>query len=136
MAEMDTADKDAVLIRLLPGSFAQSLKMIMSDRKVKNKKLADASLVGERTIQRLRNEEDYRSTKQAILGLCVGLRLSPALATVFMEKSGQPLNLTKPQDIVYWCVLTTCMHNSIYEINEMLSARGIPELGSMAEDVN
>ena len=46
---------------------------LMKEKKLSNKKLADASLVGERTIQRLKNEEEYPTTIQTVLGLCYGL---------------------------------------------------------------
>ena len=61
-------------MRLYPGAFSETLVQLMKEKKLSNKKLADASLVGERTIQRLRNEEEYPTTVQTVLGLCYGLQ--------------------------------------------------------------
>ena len=45
------------------------------ERRLSNKQLADRSLVGEKTIQRLRSDEEYPTSVQTVLALCVGLKL-------------------------------------------------------------
>lgn len=40
------------------------------------------------------------------------------------------MNSMKDEGYVYKCILEACAVNSIYEINEMLKANGIAELGS------
>lgn len=133
-ALMDTAAQRSNALRRYPGSFAETLVLLMKERKISNKNLADLSLVGEKTIQRLRNDEEYPTTKQTVLGLCVGLSLSPAEAEDFFDKSDFKLNPKKTEDYIYKCVLGACATNSIYAVNEMLIAHGVPPIGSGGQE--
>lgn len=94
------------------------------------KQLADRSLVGEKTIQRLRNDEEYPTSVQTVLALCVGLKLPLPEAEMFLGKTDFKLNSMKNEGYVYQCVLAACAENTIYEINEMLKENGITPLGS------
>lgn len=117
-------------LRRYPGSFAETLVALQKDRKLSNKQLADRSLVGEKTIQRLRNDEEYPTSVQTLLALCVGLKLPLPEAEMFLGKADFKLNSMKGEGYVYQCVLSACAENSIYEINEMLKSNGITPLGS------
>lgn len=117
-------------LRRYPGSFAETLVALQKERKLSNKQLADRSLVGEKTIQRLRNDEEYPTSVQTVLALCVGLKLPLPEAEMFLGKTDFKLNSMKNEGYVYQCVLAACAENSIYEINEMLKENGITPLGS------
>lgn len=60
----------------------------------------------------------------------MGLRLSVPEAEMLIDKTDFKLNAMKDDGYVYKCILGACAINSIYEINEMLKASGIAELGS------
>lgn len=130
LEQIQTAKIRSNAMRRYPGSFAETLVQLQAERKLSNKKLADASLVGEKTIQRLRNDEEYPTTVQSVLGLCVGLRLYVPEAEMLIDKTDFKLNTMKDDGYVYKCILRACAVNSIYEINEMLKDNGIAELGS------
>lgn len=130
LKQIQNAKVKSNAMRRYPGSFAETLVMLMTERKIRNKKLADASLVGEKTIQRLRNNEEYTSSIQSILGLCVGLKLSVPEAEMLLDKSDFKLNSIREEGYIYKCILGACAVNSIYEINEMLEANSIKPLGS------
>ena len=117
-------------MRRYPGSFAEMLVALQKERKLSNKQLADRSLVGEKTIQCLRNDEEYPTSVQTVLALCVGLKLHLPEAEMFLGKTDFKLNSMKGEGYVYQCVLGACAENSIYEINEMLKENGITPLGS------
>ena len=117
-------------LRRYPGSFAETLVKLMKSHKLSNKKLADLSLVGAKTIQRLRNDAEYQTSKQTVLALCVGMSLSPPEAKDLFDKSDFKLNTQKYDDYIYMCVLMSCAGNSIYAVNEMLVAHGVEPLGS------
>lgn len=87
-------------------------------------------MVGERTIQRLRNEEEYPTTVQTVLGLCYGLQISVPEAEMLVGKTDFNIKPTNPQNNAYRCVLSSCAENSIYEVNEMLESCGFEPLGS------
>lgn len=120
-------------LRRYPGLFAETLVALQKEHNLSNKRLADQSLVGEKTLQRLRNNEEYPTSVQTILGLCVGLKLPLPEAEMLLSKTDFKLNTIKMEGYVYQCVLSSCAENSIYEINEMLEANGIPPLGSNPE---
>lgn len=130
LSQIQGASKSANAMRLYPGAFSETLIQLMKERKLSNKKLADASLVGERTIQRLRNDEEYPTTVQTVLGLCYGLKLSVPEAEMLVGKTDFNIKPTNPQNYAYRCALSACAENSIYEINEMLEACGYIPFGS------
>lgn len=130
LSQIQGASKSANAMRLYPGAFSETLVQLMKERKLPNKKLADASLVGERTIQRLRNDEEYPTTVQTVLGLCYGLKLSVPEAEMLVGKTDFNIKPTNPQNYAYRCALSACAENSIYEINEMLEAWGYIPFGS------
>lgn len=130
LSQIQGASKSANAMRLYPGAFSETLVQFMKERKLSNKKLADASLVGERTIQRLRNDEEYPTTVQTVLGLCYGLKLSVPEAEMLVGKTDFNIKPTNPQNYAYRCALSACAENSIYEINEMLEACGYIPFGS------
>ena len=130
LSQIQRASRSADAMRLYPGAFSETLVQLMKEKKLSNKKLADASLVGERTIQRLRNEEEYPTTVQTVLGLCYGLQLSVPEAEMLVRKTDFNIKPTNPQNNAYRCVLSSCAENSIYEINEMLESCGFEPLGS------
>ena len=130
LSQIQRASRSADAMRLYPGAFSETLVQLMKEKKLSNKKLADASLVGERTIQRLRNEEEYPTTIQTVLGLCYGLQLSVPEAEMLVGKTDFNIKPTNPQNNAYRCVLRSCAENSIYEINKMLESCGFEPLGS------
>ena len=130
LEQIKNAKRRSEAMRRYPGSFAETLVALQKERKLSNKQLADRSLVGEKTIQRLRNDEEYPTSVQTVLALCVGLKLPLPEAEMFLGKTDFKLNSMKNEGYVYQCVLAACAENSIYEINEMLKENGITPLGS------
>lgn len=134
LSQIQGAKKSADAMRLYPGAFSDTLVQMMKERKLSAKKLADASLVGEKTIQRLRNNEEYPTSLQTVMGLCYGLRLTVPEAEMLVDKTDFNLRPTVPQNNAYRCALSACAENSIYEINEMLESCGYEPFGSSSLD--
>lgn len=130
LEQIKNAKRRSEAMRRYPHSFAETLIALQKERKLSNKQLADHSLVGEKNIQRLRNDEEYPISVQTVLALCVGLKLPLSEAEMFLGKTDFKLNSMKGEGYVYQCVLGACAENSIYEINEMLKETGITPLGS------
>ena len=130
LSQIQNAKKSASLLLQYPGSFSETLVQLMKDKKVSTKKLADGSLVGEKTIQRLRNSEEYPTTKQTVMGLCYGLKLTIPEAEMLISKTDFNLKPTSPENNAYRCTLGSCAELSIYEVNEMLEANGYKPFGS------
>lgn len=130
LAQIGNAKKSADAMRLYPGGFGETLAKMMQERKLSNKKLADVSLVGEKTIQRLRNNEEYPTSVQTVVALCFGLKLTVPEAEVLLGKTEFNIRPTIPQNNAYRTALGACGENTIYEINEMLTSCGYETLGS------
>lgn len=103
---------------------------MMQERKKSNKKLADASLIGEKTIQRLRNNEEYPTSVQTAVALCFGLKLTVPEAEILLSKADFNIRPMIPPNNAYRTTLGACGENTIYEINEMLKSCGYEKLGS------
>lgn len=73
--QIQNAKARSNMLRRYPGSFAETLVALQKERKLSNKQPVDRSLVGEKTIQRLRNDEEYPPSVQTVPVLCVGLKL-------------------------------------------------------------
>lgn len=95
LEQIKNAKRRSEAMRRYPGSFAETLVALQKERKLSNKQLADRSLVGEKTIQRLRNDEEYPTSVQTVLALCVGLKLPLPEAEMFLGKTGFKLNSMK-----------------------------------------
>lgn len=134
LAQIKGAKSSANSMRAYPGAFSETLVMMMKERKLSVKKLADSSLVGEKTIQRLRNNEEYPTTVQTVMGLCYGLKLSVPEAEMLIGKTDFNIKPTTPQNNAYRCALSACAETSIYEINEMLESCGYEPIGSSSLD--
>ena len=93
--QIQNAKRRSEALRKYPGSFAETLVALQKERKLSNKQLADRSLVGEKTIQRLRNDEEYPTSVQTVLALCVGLKLPLPEAEMFLGKTDFKLNSLK-----------------------------------------
>ena len=63
----------------LPGSFSESLTLIMKEKKMSRTRLSIESNVSETTLTRMRSSDDNSFSKQAIIAVCVGLKLTPAV---------------------------------------------------------
>ena len=134
LAQILGAKSSANSMRTYPGAFSETLVQMMKERKLSVKKLADTSLVGEKTIQRLRNNEEYPTSVQTIMGLCYGLKLTVPEAEMLIGKTDFSINATNPQNNAYRCALSACAENSIYEVNEMLESCGYEPFGSSSLD--
>jgi len=130
LSQIKNAKKSASALQRYPGTFSETLVQLMKDKKLSVKKFADGSLVGEKTIQRLRNNEEYPTTKQTVLGLCYGLQLTIPEAEMLLNKTEFSLKGSSPENNAYRCTLGSCVERSIYEVNEMLVANGYLPFGS------
>ena len=113
----------------LPGSFAETLTILMKEKKMSRGRLSIESNVSETTLTRMRSSDDNSFSKQAIIAVCIGMRLTPAEAFSLLDKSCCKLMMTSEQDIAYYHILSSCGSYRIDEVNEILRAKGYDELG-------
>jgi DNA-binding Xre family transcriptional regulator len=116
-----------VLMQNLPNSFSGTIKELMKWKDVTVESLANDSLIGPKTIQRLRNDEDYETTLETIIALCIGLHLPPIASTYLIDKSKFSLKVTE-QHLTYRFLLTSYYSHSIYDCNKLLTDQGFAPL--------
>ena len=114
-------------------SFADSLDAIMKEKKVSRSALAVEIGLSEKTISRIKNNDDYCTVKQIVIGICVALRLTPAEAFALFSKSSHRLRMTCAQDVAYFHILSTCGAYSLSQVNDLLEERGFELIGGLCK---
>jgi hypothetical protein len=126
-AELEEARSADKLMAELPGSFGKSLVMIMTWRKITVEKLAEASLLDTRMIQRMRNDNEQAWSIRRMVALCIGLKLPPYMSFHLIEKAGLTFKHGEEQ-ITLRHILSTRYNSTIHECNDLLAEAGYPPL--------
>ena len=113
-----------------PASFSRTVEIILKERNMYPKDLADQLNVHRRTIYRLLQDDEYQTTKQMVIGMAVVMKLTPPEAFSLLEKSGYCLRMTSAQDAAYFSIITTCGQYSLDEINDVLEDKGFLMIGA------
>lgn len=117
----------AEVMQKLSNSFTGTLKGLMFWSDVTVEGLAGASGISPRTIQRLRNEDDYETTLETVIALCIGMKLPPVASYFLVEKSGFTFTFSEKHQ-AYRFLLNGYYTHTIYECNELLVGLGIEPL--------
>lgn len=118
----------ASIARTLPTTFADTLTVHMDRLHCTEEALADYSLIGEKTIQRMRTDIQYKPKLGTIVAICVGLKLQPVLSMDLVAKGGHILKQFDEEHIIYHFILNSKYQCSIYECNEILRANSCKPL--------
>lgn len=116
------------LLSYLPHKFNEALVYLMKRNNVTVEALAEASGMEPKTIQRLRTDENYTSTLETIIAVCIGLHLHPLISEALINCSTFRLKLTTDLHVIYKHLLTSCYTKSIQECNETLIAANFSPL--------
>ena len=119
----------AHILNSLPASFSETLCAHMKRKGITVEQLAENCLQSSRTIGRYRNAPYPAISLQGVVGLCIGLKLHPMLATDLIRKAGFTLTAS-PAHSAYQMLILTMSNSSIYECNELLVKMGMKPLGS------
>lgn len=123
-----TYNKDlSALMQNLPNSFKGALKELMIWSAVKVEGLAEQSGISPRTIQRMRNEDDYETTLETVIALCIGMKLPPEASYFLIDKSGFTLTHSE-KHMAYRFLLNGYYTHTVYECNDLLAGFGVEPL--------
>lgn len=125
----ETVTDIAQIKKSLPAQFSETLKAHMKRKHCTVEKLTELSLIGPRTIQRIRNDEDYEVTMEHVISLCIGLQLHPVFSKDMLEKAGLRFKGTE-KHITYEVFLNSMYTESIHYCNELLQNYDLPLLGT------
>lgn len=118
------------VMKTLPQDFALALKVLMKWKKITVENLAEKSLLSSKTIQRIRNENDYQTTIGAVVAICVAMQLPPVLSRKVLEIAGFTIRYSSEEQMAYEFILTGYYTHSVLECNELLISQGFKELTS------
>jgi len=128
----DTPADIVGVLRRLPPAFPGTLVELMKWRGCTVEELAENALTSRWTISRLRNDADYESSMDAIVGVCVGLSLPPAIYPEVIRKAGHSFRAIErhaayqqllPQMYIFgWDIL---------QFNEALAEWGFTPIGQV-----
>lgn len=110
------------IVRGLPSTFGDTLIAHMDRQSCTVEQLAEYSHVGDKTIQRLRNEVTYSTSLRNVVAICIGLKLHPILSKDLVAKAGHLFKLYDEEHVIFQVLLASKYHCTIYECNEILRA--------------
>ena len=118
----------ATIHRQLPMTFSDCVVAHMDRLGISVEKLAERAGVSTKTIQRIRNELDYKPKLGTIISICVGLQLPPPLGQDLVLKSGNVFMPGNQKHILYQWMLSGMYLKPIDECNELMKASNYKEL--------
>ena len=118
----------AELVRKLPSSFTGTLKGLMEWQGVTVETLAERCGISPKTIQRLRNDEECKTTLETIVAICIGLKLPPPMSYDLIGKSRFSF-IASEKHMAYRFLLDGYYTHTLLECNDLLYKLGIDPIG-------
>lgn len=112
----------------LPGSFSGTVSKLIEWSGLTLAKVEEYSLISERTLYRMRTDENYNVSLELILQLCIGLHLPPEISDILISRSSKRLG-NMELHFLYRFLLNCCYTSTIFECNDILEAQGFSRLG-------
>ena len=116
-----------------PGeTFGEFFSELMSERKITVKQLADKTDIPERTIIRMRTEDDYKPSIEYLIACCIVMQLPPWDSDTLFELAGIKLRPNNKKERCYIALLHVFFQEgSIRVCDEVLTRSGLPTLSSV-----
>lgn len=106
---------------------ANALTYLMDEMKIKEVDLAETTGLSEKTIQRMRNEIDYKPDIRTIVAVCIGLNLYPKFSKLLLQLAGIfPRNTD--EDRAYMFLVNHYYDATVEECNDFLRRLNIKPL--------
>ena len=112
----------------LPGSFSGTVSKLIEWSELTLAKVEEQSLISERTLYRMRTDENYNASLELIIQLCIGLHLPPEISAILISRSSKRLG-NMELHFLYRFLLNCCYTSTIFECNDILEAQGFNRLG-------
>ena len=106
---------------------ANALTYLMDEMNIKEVDLAESTGLSEKTIQRMRNEIDYRPDIRTVVAVCIGLNLYPKFSNLLLQLAGIfPRNTD--EDRAYMFLVNHYYDATVEECNDLLRRLNIKPL--------
>lgn len=119
-----------ILGKMKADDFGYTLKQLMKWSRVGVRVLSERSLISTKTIQRMRNHEDYQASVETVIALCVGMQLPPPVSHRFLELAGYQIRYSSEMWAAYDMILDKYYKQGIQSCNALLRAMGFKDLTS------
>jgi transcriptional regulator with XRE-family HTH domain len=126
-AELQDVKETAKLLGKLTQSFGESLSALMDRRGITVERLAEASYLSAKTIQRMRNDDDHIWKIEQVMAVCIGLKLPLYISDLLLKKAGLIFK-SGEKHLIYQHLLAMHYNKPISEFNEYLNVAGFPPL--------
>ena len=111
--------------------FAEKLEQLMDENGYNCQTLAAKAALSERTIRRMKRDDDYRPTKEMIIAVCVAMELGFYESMHLLRKSPFRLQEYSPIDAMYLIILKYEGKYSVREWNRVLLDMGEKPLSGL-----
>lgn len=109
--------------------FCEMMERYMKARKHSSRTLAQVSGISDRTIRRMKGDDTYEPTREMIIAVCVGMKLTLDESLDLIEKSQFRLRADSPIDAIYLEILENEGEYSVEEWNVALDMMGAKPIG-------
>lgn len=110
-----------------PNDFQKLLNRHLEDKEITIERLSELTGIPDRTIRRMKNEPNRRSTLEHIIAICIALHLMPSESDDLIAAAGYTLKNTKEEKAFQF--LIDCAYNeTVGECNAFLSKMGFNPL--------
>ena len=94
------------LLATLPKVFSTSLVKIMEWVEI-SEELAEKSRLSDRTIRRLRTQDDYNVNLKTVVAICIGMHLPPLVSRHLIESAGLSFKYANKEHMLYDFFITS-----------------------------
>ena len=91
---------------------------------ISEEELAEKAKLSDRTIRRLRTQDDYNVNLKTVVAICIGMHLPPLVSRHLIDSAGLSFKYANKEHMLY----DFSLPHTIDERNEMLHAQGFKSL--------
>ena len=129
LAKMLSKKRDAVRIGRTREDFGEMMERLMKEKGMSSKTLSPASNLSDRTIRRMKGDDMYEPTREMVIAVCVGMKLTYDESLDLIHKSAFRLRNDSPIDAVYLEILRDEGRHTVTQWNAALALMGAKLLG-------
>ena len=121
--------RDAARIGRVREDFGEMMERIMKEKGFSGTTLSETSSLSDRTIRRMKGDDTYEPTREMVIAVCVGMKLTYDESLDLIHKSAYRLRSDSPIDAVYLEILRHEGEYTVTQWNAALALMGMKLLG-------
>ena len=129
LMKMLSQKRDDARIGRVKEDFGEMLERLMKEKGFSGTTLSEASSLSDRTIRRMKGDDTYEPTREMIIAVCVGMKLTLDESLDLIHKSAYRLRHDSPLDAVYLEILRHEGEYTVTQWNAALAMMGARLLG-------